>query len=193
MSMRKALFGIVLLLNYAFALGEGVAPETRFVSPDRRYSVELAENKADKLLHFVIKDLQTGHTTDEIVMPTVLLYVHWSADSQAIITVEHIPHGSYGRIIHLKQGTWRSVDIRPPNTAKSDVKVIQLKISSGYAHFKFAARDLNNKNMPTGHRVCDINANLTSEQFSSVNCIPVSPTLGAATYRQQPSYQPAME
>jgi hypothetical protein len=192
MTISKAFFGIFLLFNSTFALAESVVPGTRFVSPDGRYSVELTQNKADKLLHFVIKDLHTDHVSDKIVMPTVLLYLHWSANSQAIVTVEHIAHGSYGRIIHFKQGTWRSIEIRPPSTAMSDVKVVNLDIRSNHAHFKFVVRDLNRQNAPTGHRVCDIDVSLISGRFSGVSCIHVSPSRGAATARQQPSYQPAM-
>jgi hypothetical protein len=193
MTISKAFFGIFLLLNSTFALAESVVPGTRFVSPDGRYSVELTENKVDRLLHFVIKDFQTGHVSDKIVMPTALLYLHWSANSQAIVTVEHIAHGSYGRIIHFKRGTWRSIEIKPPSTGMSDVMVVNLEIRSNYVHFKFAVRDLNDNNVPIRHRVCDIDVSLTSGRFSNVKCVYVSPSLGAITARQEPSYQPAMK
>jgi hypothetical protein len=192
MTVRKALFSLVLVLNCSFAFAESVAPGTRFTSPDRRYSVELAENKADKLLHFVIKDLHTGRVIDNIVMPTVLLYLHWSANSQAIVTVEHIAHGSYGRIIQFQHGTWTSTEVRPPGTAMSDVKVVKLEIRRSEAHFKFAVRDLNDRNVFIGHRVCDLDVSLLSSRSSNVQCIPVSPSVEAATARRQPSYQPAM-
>ena len=192
MTITKALFGIALLVNSTLALAESVVPGTRFISPNGHYSVELTESKADKLLHFVIKDLETGHISNKIVMPTVLLYLHWSANSQGIITVEHIAHGSYGRLIRLEQGTWRSSEIKPPNTAMSDIKVVNLEVQSNYAHFNFVVRDLNNKNMPIGHRICNIDLSLTSGRFSDVKCSRVSPSVGAATALQQPSYRPVM-
>lgn len=190
MNIGKALGRIALLLNCGLALAESVTPGSESVSPNGRYSVELTENKADKLLHFAIKDLQTGHVSDKIVMPTVLLYLHWSDDSQAIVTVEHIAHGSYGRVIHFEKGAWRSAEIRPPSTAMSDIKVVKLEIRRNFAHFEFAVRDLNSQNLPMGHRVCDLDANLTSGRFARAKCISVSPSVGAAAARQQPSYRP---
>jgi hypothetical protein len=190
--MTKALLGLALLINFTFALGKSVAPGTRFVSPNGRYSVELTESKADKLLHFTIKDLETGRVSNKIVMPTVLLYLHWSANSQAIITVEHIAHGSYGRIIRLNQGMWRSSEVRPPKTAMSDTKIVNLEVGSNDAHFKFVVRDLNDKSMPIGHRICDINVSLASGRFSHVKCSRVSSSVAAATALQEASYRPVM-
>src|SRR5258708_40340797 len=91
---------------------EGILPSARFVSPDGRHSVELAQ--IDGQWRYAIKDAQTGAIDDSIVMPTVLLYLHWTADSQSIVAVEHIAKGSTGRIIYLKDGKWTDVEIRPP-------------------------------------------------------------------------------
>lgn len=189
----KVLFCVVVFLNSTLALGEGVVPGTQFVSPDGRYSVGLRKDKADRLMHFVIKDIEAGSVNDKIVMPTALLYLHWSANSRAIVTVEHVAHGSYGRFIVFKQGTWRSIEIKPSSTDMSDVKVVDLEVRSDRAHFKFAVRDLNEYKVPTGHRVCDVDVDLISGRVSNEKCIRVSPSVGAATARRKPSYRPAME
>lgn len=191
MKINNFLCAIFLWLTLD-VLTASVLPGTLFTSPNGRYSVELTENKSDKLLHFVIKDVQTGDVSNRIVMPTALLYLHWSASSTAFVTVEHLAHGSYGRIISFKGGTWRTVEIRPPDTARSDVKITNLEILNNDVHVRFAVRDLNEDNVPIRHRVCDIDVSLSSGQFSNVKCIPVSATLGAAIARERPSYQPPM-
>src|SRR5215475_9813304 len=88
---------------------EAIPRGASFVSPDGRYSVKLVE--IDGQWRYAIKDAQTGAVDDSIVMPTVLLYLHWTADSQSIVAVEHIAKGSTGRIIYLKDGKWRDVEI----------------------------------------------------------------------------------
>jgi hypothetical protein len=168
------------------SIGKGV----RFISPDGRYSVELQE--IDRLTRYVIKDTKTDSIDGSIIMPSLLLYLHWAPDSRSIVAVEHIPHGSCGRAIYRTGNGWADVEVRPPGTELKDSAVVELKIGSAYAHYQFAVRYLRENGMPSGYAFCDLDVKLEAGAILNVRYLPVSQAEWAARLERQPSYTPAM-
>src|SRR4051794_30143122 len=99
-------------LSYAAYPQTSIQQGAHFVSPDGRYSLELQET--DQLSYYAIRDIKTGNVDRSLVMPSLLLYLRWAQNSRAIVAVEHIPHGSCGRLIFLTDSKWADVEVRPP-------------------------------------------------------------------------------
>jgi hypothetical protein len=169
---------------------EGIPRGASFVSPDGRYSVELVE--IDGQWRYAIKDAQTGAVDDSIVMPTVLLYLHWTADSQSIVAVEHIAKGSTGRIIYLKDGKWRDVEIRPPNDGWMEYTIINLEIKTDRAHFRFVVRHVKDNGIPIDHMFCDLDVGLATGKISNITWTSISEAQEAASLAREPTYTPSM-
>jgi hypothetical protein len=170
---------------------EKIPADAVFVSPDGRYSVGLQE--IDGLTRFAIKDATTGGTDNSIVMPSLLLYLHWAPNSRAIITVEHIPHGSCGRVIYLNNNKWNDAEIRPPVKSWIDSTVTNLKTTQDRAHFRFAVRYIKANGLPFDYKFCDLDVNLQSGQVSNVTWTSSSQEEHAASLARKPIYSPPMD
>lgn len=169
---------------------EGIPPGASFVSPNGKYSVELVE--IDGQWRYAIKNAQTGVVDDSMVMPTVLLYLHWTADSQSIVAVEHIAKGSTGRIIYLKDGKWADVEIRPPNNGWMEYRVINLEIKTARAHFRFVVRHVKDNGIPIDHMFCDLDVDLATGEISNITWTSISEAEEAASLAREPTYIPPM-
>ena len=196
MTINRILVSIcvfVALLEHGLAAypERSVPARLRIVSPDRRYSVELVE--IDRQWRYVIKEIQTGQLDSSIVMPTVLLYLEWSANSKSIVAVEHIPKGSCGRVIYLKNGKWRDIEVRPPGEERIDSAIVRLEIKPDHVHYKFAVRRINDNGMPIDYKFCDLDVELQTGRISNVNWTPTSERGLAASLRRKPSYVPPMK
>src|SRR5918996_4462264 len=107
----------VLLINlprlaYSAYRQTSIPNGLHFVSPDGRYSVELQE--IDRLSRYAVEDRETGNVDRSIIMPSLLLYLHWAPNSRSIVAVEHIPHGSFGPVVYLKDEKRGVVEVRAP-------------------------------------------------------------------------------
>jgi hypothetical protein len=181
-------FTIVALAAYAQpSIRKGV----RFTSPSGRYSVELQE--VDRLSRYVIEDRESGNVDRSIIMPSLLLYLHWAPNSRSIVAVEHIPHGSCGRVIYLTGSKWTDVEVHPPGEEMKDAAVIELQITDQYAHYRFAVRYLKPNGMPIRYAFCDLDVSLEQGRIMNVYWSSVSETEWAASLERKPSYNPAME
>jgi len=186
---------IVLLVDFMLvALAVHAQPSVRkgmrFVAPNGRYSVELQE--IDRLSRYVIEDTETGNVDRSIIMPSLLLYLHWAPNSRSIVTVEHIPHGSCGRVIYLTSSKWADVEVHPPGEEMKDAAVIELEVSSQYAHYRFSVRYLKPNGMPIRYAFCDLDIDLQSGNIANVHWTPTSEAEWATSLEQKPVYKPPM-
>jgi len=165
------------LANSSFS-DEPIPIGSSFVSPNDRYCVQLEE--IDRLQHFVIKDLETGQTNDSIVMPTLVLYLHWAANSKAFVTVEHITKGSYGRVVYLTGDKWNDVEVSPPLEGKKDAMVINLQLGTDNVHYKFAVTSLAPDWTPIDYSFCDLDVSLVTGKVSNVKWTHMSEAEWAA-------------
>jgi hypothetical protein len=181
-------FTIVALAAYAQpSIRNGV----RFTSPNGRYSVQLQE--IDRLSRYVIEDTKTGNADRSIIMPSLLLYLHWAPNSRSIAAVEHIPHGTCGRVIYRIDDKWSDVEVRPPGSELKDAAVIELKVTAEYAHYRFAVRFIKPNGMPIGYAFCDLDVKLGDGSMLNVHWSSVSESEWAASLERKPVYNPPME
>jgi hypothetical protein len=162
----------------------------RFVSPDGRYWVELQE--IDRLSRYFIEDLETRSVDRSIIMPSLLLYLHWASNSRSIVTVEHIPHGSCGRVIYRTRGKWADVEVRPPAGELKDSAVVGLKITAQYAHYRFAVRYIEPNGTPLRYAFCDLDVSLESGSILNIHWSSASEVEWAASFERKPLYLPPM-
>jgi hypothetical protein len=186
----------VLLVNFArpsyAAYPQPSVPNgARFHSPDGRYSVELQE--IDRLSRYVIEDTKTRTVDRSIIMPSLLLYLHWAPNSRSIVTVEHVPHGSCGRVIYLKDDKWADVEVRPPGPELKDSAVIELKITPAYAHYRFAVRYIQPNGTAIRYAFCDLDVNFKDGSLFNIHWSSTSEAEWAASLERRPSYIPPME
>jgi hypothetical protein len=181
----------LLSLGYSFAADESIPSGLPFLSPNGRYSVELQE--IDRLPHFLIKDIETGRVDNSIVMPTVLLYLHWAANSQSIVTVEHIAKGSYGRVIHLKDSKWMDGEIDAPGEEMMDATVIGLEVKADHVHYKFAVDYVKSNGMPFKYKFCNLDVRLDTGKIFNLKWSSINQAEWAASLARKPSYVPPMK
>jgi hypothetical protein len=194
--MTRIFVSISLLLTLlASSFGaypqESVPAGLRMISPNGRYSVELTE--IDKQWRYAIKDMQTGRLDSSIVMPTVLLYLHWAASSQCLVAVEHVAKGSCGRVIYLTNGKWTDVGVRPPGNGWMDSAVVNLDIKFNYVHYRFVVRHIKDNGMPIDHKFCDLDVDLRTGRIFNVNWTLISEAEEEANLARKPSYVPPMK
>jgi hypothetical protein len=190
------IFLIFLVVNltkpsYAAYPQTSIPQGVRFVSPDGRYSVELQE--IDRLSYYAIKDTKTGNVDRSVVMPSLLLYLHWAANSRSIVAIEHIPHGSCGRLIYLTNSKWTDVEVRPPGKELKDSAVIEITINAEYVHYRFAVRYIQPNGMPIRYAFCDLDVRLEQGSILNVHWASASEGDWAASLEQRPLYNPPME
>jgi hypothetical protein len=183
----------VLLINlprlaYSAYRQTSIPNGLHFVSPDGRYSVELQE--IDRLSRYAIEDRETGNVDRSIIMPSLLLYLHWAPNSRSIVAVEHIPHGSCGRVIYLTDDKWADVEVRPPGAELKDAVVIELNITVEYAHYRFAVRYIKPNEMPIRYAFCDLDVSLERGTILNVHWSSVSEAEWAASLERMPLYNP---
>lgn len=139
MRLARILLWIVataLSANQQLLSAKSIPFDSRFVSPDGSYAVDLV--MIDKEQHFPITDLKTGSVDSAIVMPSLILYLRWTAQSRAFVTVEHISGGSYGRVVCLNGSKWASSEVAPPDDSTLNYKVISLEIKRDFVRFRFS-------------------------------------------------------
>jgi hypothetical protein len=192
MNTNRFLIVLVLLLSFIkSAFGEeALLAGVSFVSPDGRYCVQL--EVIDRLLRFIIKDIQSGRL-DHSIQSTGPLYLHWAANSKSFVTVEHTVKGSYGRVALLEGNRWLSVEVDPPSEGKMDAKVIKLELRPDSVHYKFAVTKLTPDWTPIDYWFCDLDVSLETGKMSNVKWTSTSETALAATlWPHEPEYQPPM-
>jgi hypothetical protein len=195
MSLSKTRRLVALLLSlvgqtFAAYPEKSIPIGLSIASPDRRYSVELTETEGQS--RYAIRNLKTGYVDNSIVMPTVLLYLHWAADSQSIVAVEHIPKGSCGRGMYLQKGKWSDIVVRPPGQKWMDSAVVSLKIKSNHVHYRFAVRYIGSNGMPIDYKLCDLDVNLQTGQAFNLKSTSIPQTEFEAILARKPSYVPPM-
>jgi hypothetical protein len=189
--LTAGLLGIALSLLPQI-LGDGISKGVRFFSPDREYSVSLIEKDGE--LHYEIEKADGGVVDDSIVMPTVLLYLHWGANSRSIVTIEHIANGSVGRLLFFKSGRWNDVEISPPREKEwREFAVTDLNIKSEIAHYRFAVRDKADNGMATSYKLCDLIVNLQTGTIGNLKWTATSEAKLASEFARKPTYVPPME
>ena len=169
------------------SIGQGVT----FVSPDGRYSVELQE--IDRLSYYAIKDTKAGNVDRSVVMPSLLLYLHWGPNSRSIVAVEHVPHGSCGRLIYLTDSKWADVEVRPPGEELKDSAIVEVKINAEYVHYRFGVRYIQPDGMLIRYAFCDLNVSLQGSGVSNVRWTPTNQAEWASSLEQKPVYTPPVE
>jgi hypothetical protein len=193
MNLSALRFSVPLLVSliaqtFAAYPEESVPRGLSIPSPDGHYSVKLVETETES--RYAITNTKTGQVDSSILMPTVLLYLHWAANSQSIIAVEHIPKGSCGRVIYLKDGKWNDIEVRPPSQERIDSAVVSLEIKSDHVHYRFAVRYIGNNGMPIDYKLCDLDVNLENGQVFNLKWTPIRQTEFEAILARKPSYVP---
>ena len=169
---------------------QSVPPGADFVSPDRQYSVKLVN--VDRQARYAIGEIKTGRVDDSIVMPTLLLYLRWSANSRSIVTVEHIAHGSCGRVIYSKDGAWSGAEIKPPGEKMMYYTVANLTMDINYAHYRFAVRHIKNNGIPIDYGFSDVDVELQTGRISKARWAPISQHEEVSSLARKPTYSPPM-
>jgi hypothetical protein len=194
MNINRSLFAILVIVLCSCAgwpLGaKSVSFESRFVSPDGRYSVDLVI--IDKQPHFRITDTKTGDVDDSIVMPTLILYLHWASNSQSFVTVEHTAEGSYGRLVYLKGDKWRSLEVGPPADSMMSFSVINLQIKQDRVHFTFCVDYEKGNGIPVYYTFYDVDVELGTGKVLNTTWSPISHAEWLASLKRQAAYIPAM-
>jgi hypothetical protein len=126
-------------------------------------------------------------------MPSLLLYLHWAPNSRSIVAVEHIPHGSCGRVIYLIGDKWSGVEVRPPDAELKDAAVIELRVTAEYAHYRFAVRFIKPNGMPIRYAFCDLDVSLERGSMLNVHWLSASEAGWATSLERKPLYNPPME
>src|SRR5207248_4264685 len=132
-----------------------------FVSPNGRYCVQLYFEES-----FLIRDTATGRV-DTSIASTGVLYLHWATNSGSFVTVEHIAHGSYGRVVYLDHGQWNSVEVNPPSPSKQNATAINLEVRSDRVHYKFVVEILGSDWEPINYQFCDLDGTLQTGKISN--------------------------
>jgi len=193
MNINRSLFCILGIVLYSCghpALAAKSLPfDSRFVSPNGRYSVDLVI--IDKEHHFRITDVKTGRFDDSIVMPTLILYLHWASNSQSFVTVEHIEEGSYGRLVYLKGDKWTSLEVGPPGDSMMSFSVVNLKIKQDRAHFRFSVDYEKGNGIPFYYTFYDVDVELAAGKVLNTTWSPISQAEWLASLKRQPSFVPA--
>jgi hypothetical protein len=185
------LFLIFLVVNwprpsYTAYPQTSILQGVRFVSPDGRYSVELRE--IDRLSYYAIEDTKTGDVDHSVVMPSLLLYLRWAPNSRAIVAVEHIPHGSCGRVVYLIDSKWADIEVRPPGKELKDSAVVGVTIKPDYVHYRFAVRYIQPNGVPIRYAFCDLDVSLETRGISNVRWTPTNQAEWAASLEHKPVY-----
>jgi hypothetical protein len=127
-------------------------------------------------------------------MPTLVLYLHWVANSKAFVTVEHIAKGSYGRVVYLTGDKWKDVEVSPPLEGKKDSMVINLQLGTDNVHYKFAVTRLAPDWTPSDYSFCDLDVSLVTGKVSNVKWTHISEAeLAAIPGPDKPVCVPAMQ
>jgi hypothetical protein len=159
---------------------------TRFVSPDRRYAINLVT--IDKERHFRITDIRTGQIDDSIVMPSLVNYLRWASDSRWFITVEHIAGGSYGRVVYLKDDRWFSLEVTPPGDAMMDSTVTSIRIKEDLVHFRLLMDYEKGNGIPFWYAFYDVDVGLPKGDTRNETWTPISRAEWLKTLKRTPSY-----
>lgn len=190
-----ALLIATLLVNcttiYAVSQQRSIPNGTAFISPDGRYSVKV--EVIDRLPHYIIEDTKTRKVDRSIIMPSLLLYLHWAADSRSFVAVEHIPHGSCGRVIYQAADKWVDVEVRPPSVELKDAAVVGLEIAGDNVHYRFAARHIKPNGMPIRYGFYDLDVSLERGRISNVRWSSAKEREWATSLEQRTLYIPRMK
>jgi hypothetical protein len=159
-----------------------------FVSRNGRYCVQLYLNES-----FLIRDTATGRV-DTSIASTGVLYLQWAPNSRSFVTVEHIAHGSYGRVVYLEHGKWNSVEVNPPSLSKQNATVINLELHSDRVHYRFAVEIVGPDWEPIDYQFCDLDVTLQTGKILNAKWTPLSEAAWAAALTsREPSYLPPMK
>jgi hypothetical protein len=158
----------------------------RFVSPDRRYAVNLVT--IDKERHFRITDIRTGQIDDSIAMPTLVNYLRWVPDSRSFITVEHIAGGSYGRVVYLKDDRWFSLEVTPPGDAMMDFTVTSIRMKENLVHFRLVMDYEKGNGIPFWYAFYDVDVGLSKGDTRNETWTPISRAEWLKSLKRAPSY-----
>ncbi len=179
-------------LTSANAANEIVSPDRMFVSPDGVFSMRLVE--INRQWRYAITDLRNGAVDSHIVMPTVLLYAHWTADSRAIVTVEHVAGGSIGRVLCQKNGRWTDVEIAPPRYCEwQHPTVTDLQIKGDDLHFRFALSCSTDAEHANEYSLYEANVSAIDGRITHARRFVVSEQAVVSALEREPSYVPAMQ
>jgi|tagenome__1003787_1003787.scaffolds.fasta_scaffold19907017_2 hypothetical protein len=187
------IFLVVNLLNTSYAAypQRSIPQGVPFASPNGRYSVELQE--IDRLSYYAIKDTKSGDIDRSIIMPSLVLYLHWASNSQAIVAVEHVPHGSRGRVVYVTDSQWADIEVRPPGKELMDSAVVGVTIKPDHVHYRFAIRYIQPNGMPIRYAFCDLDVSFETRGSSNIRWTPTNQAEWAASLEQKPAYNPSME
>ena len=162
----------------------------KFASPNGDFSVQFRRVAygSNQDIFYQIENNQTG--SFDRVRPSVPLYLHWALDSRAIVTVEHIPHGSCGRVIFLESQKWHDVEVRPQMSEYNHSTVIGLTITEGLVCYKFAVHLLPGYALPDKFAFCDIKVRLDDGEVVKTDWATATRKEGLASLERKPSYNP---
>lgn len=169
---------------------ESPFPDPKFTSPNGRYVVGLVT--VDREQHFQITDLKAKRVNDSIIMPTILLYLHWAANSQSFVTVEHEAEGSHGRVVFLRSGTWNSCEVMPPNNSMMRYTVVDSKLGRGRVHFSFCVARRRERSFEYDYAFYNVDVDLRTGRILEATWIPISQAKCLARLKETPSYLPPM-
>ena len=164
---------------------------SKFISPDGSYAVDFT--MIDKEHHFRITDLKTNRVDDSIVMPSLVLYLRWASNSRAFVTVEHTAGGSYGRVVCLTGGKWKSLEVAPPDDATTNFQVLAVNIRADSVHFKFSLDHRNSGGVPISYMFYDLDIKLRACEPSNIHWTATSRTEWLRSLNEKPKYSPSME
>jgi len=104
--------------NVSHGGAEVIPIGSNFVSPDKRFSVQLV--KADRDYYFEIKEAKTGITNRLFTEYAPVFSLDWSPDSQSIVAIVHASETSLIELIHWSGQRWNQFAIDIPNGGRDD-------------------------------------------------------------------------
>lgn len=186
------LMAVMCCLTFANAADSPVSTDRVFVSPDGVFSMRLVQ--IERQWRYAITDLRNGAVDTDIVMPTVLLYAHWTASSRAIVAVEHVAGGSIGRVLYRKGDRWTNVEVAPPRLCEWQRPTItNLNVEGDYLHFGFAVSCATDVKSANWYALYEINVSATSGRVTDRRRTVASEQVVVSALEREPSYVPPMQ
>ena len=100
-----------------------------FRSPDGRFVAVLPHPSPTQLGQLLITDT-SSHQSTEHGGQRPLYSIRWSGDSQTLVTIEHVAHGSIMALRHFEGGQWQRHDVEPSGDALWEYSVVRQRIHS---------------------------------------------------------------
>ena len=146
--MKPLLIAVVLCLlaqsHCLASCADEVPYDKPFRSPDGRFTAVLSSPGPTQSDRLVVADASTKQSAEGGVL-SPLFSVRWSGDSQTIVTIEHIAHGSQTALLHYAGGQWQRYEVEPPGNDSRGYSVVRQRIRSHTVDVTYRVMELHER------------------------------------------------